>query len=155
MQDTAESKTLPAGTYIVGDPCYSFESQEDWMGLLESGGLHDKPMPRIMECEVPEKGLSFVASGTAYGDGRYEDQFGNSYPVDAGLIGVVPTTTGKTLDEDWKSHVIEFDSPFTVAYEDGMIKIGHLKIETGDAEDYEDEDQYEDEEELEIGEDDE
>ena len=151
MEDTAESKTLPAGTYIVGDPCYTFENHGDWIKLLESGGLGSKEgLPRIMECEVPanelRKGLSFVASGTAFGDGVFEDQFGNSYGVDAGLIGVVPAKF--YLLGSSGNHLVEFDSPFTVAYEQGTITIGHLRIETGDEEEYE-------EDEFETGEDDE
>ena len=147
-----ESKTLQAGTYIVGDPCYSIKSQEDWMSLLESGGLNDNPMPHIMECEIPEKEIGFVASGTAFGDGRYEDQLGNSYPVDSGMIGVVPLSSQSDdawcpLREIWKAHTIEFDSPFTVAYnEEGVITIGHLKIDTGVVEAVHNEDQEIDEE---------
>ena len=36
------------------------------------------------------QGQKVLAFGTAYGDGVYADQFGNEFPVDAGLIGLVP-----------------------------------------------------------------
>ena len=153
MQDTAESKTLPAGAYIVGDPCYSI-SDEDWIPLLEAQGLWNKPSPRILEGEITNQHsgdpVTFTASSTAWGDGVYGDQFGRRYPVDAGLIGVVPVNLAKVEYEEG-THLVEFDSPFTVAYDEGTITIGHLKIETGDEE--EDEEEYEEDDEFETEED--
>ena len=35
-------------------------------------------------------GFSFAVGSTAYGDGLYIDNYGNKYPVDAGIIGLVP-----------------------------------------------------------------
>jgi len=40
--------------------------------------------------EVPGKGYAFAVGSTAYGDGVYSDKEGRQYPVDAGVIGVVP-----------------------------------------------------------------
>ena len=133
--DNAVSKPLPAGAYIVGDPCYAFPDQGDWMALLESGGLNDPDgMPRIMECDLPERRLSFTASGTSYGDGTYTDQFGNQYAVDAGLIGVVPAFAPGVEADSELVQIVEFDEPFTVEYDEGVITIGRLIINTGEEE---------------------
>ena len=40
--------------------------------------------------EVPGKGYAFAVGFTAYGDGVYADEEGREYPVDAGVIGIVP-----------------------------------------------------------------
>ena len=138
-----QSRTLPAGTYYVGDPCYAFKDDHLWMALLDSawkGGL----------VEADADGRSFTSSSTAYGDGLYRDQHGNEYPVDAGMIGVVLVDHA---DEDYVHGMVihEFDRPFTVAYNDGTITIGTIVIETGDDDSddwyYEDDEDDEDEDE--------
>jgi hypothetical protein len=115
------SRTIPAGTYFVGDPGYAFDDHGVWMELLKSADFESRDL-----LEASARGRSFVASGTAYGDGEYEDREGRRYPVDAGLIGVVPAR-GKT---PWGMHRIEFPDEFTVSYEDGTIYIGTIAIET-------------------------
>jgi hypothetical protein len=115
------SGTIPAGTYFVGDPGYAFDDHGVWMELLKSADFESRDL-----LEASARGRSFVASGTAYGDGEYEDREGRRYPVDAGLIGVVPAR-GKT---PWGMHRIVFAEDFTVSYEDGVIFIGPVAIDT-------------------------
>lgn len=126
-EEYAVSETvLPAGLYWVGDPCYAFDDQAVWMALLESAGIEANPTPRIMEADA--KGRSFVASGTAYGDGTYFDEHGNEYGVDAGLIGVTPVVAGQQTPAGMRE--VRFDGPFSVEYSDGTIKVGDIEIDT-------------------------
>ena len=124
--ETAVSEvTLPAGEYWVGDPCYAFSDHQVWMALLESAGIDHSPMPRIMEANA--EGRSFVASGTAFGDGTFYDQDGNEYGVDAGLIGVTPAVEGKTPSG---LRQVTFTQPFSVEYDEGKITLGPIVIDT-------------------------
>lgn len=120
------SANIPAGTYWVGDPCYAFEDHELWLRLLTSGGIDRQSIPRVMECSAD--GARFVASSTAHGDGTYKDQQGREYPVDAGLIGVVPARPG--VETPWGMHEVEFEQEFTVGYMDGAVTIDTITIDT-------------------------
>lgn len=73
---------VQSGKYFLGDPCYAVPD-ELWHDLLESCSFFNTPIGTAGKHKV----LGF---GTAYGDGEYTDQYGNEFPVDAGLIGLVP-----------------------------------------------------------------
>lgn len=122
MTNTKEVTTsqgfLPSGFYWVGDPCYAFDSQNEWMALLDSSG--DYGSLAILEAFACDK--RFVASRTAHGDGVYSDSLGNEFPVDAGLIGVVPMLDCDAA-EPFGMTLMEFDGPVTVSYDDGFVKI--------------------------------
>jgi hypothetical protein len=121
---------LEAGKYWVGDPCYAFDSS--WLELLESADFRKRD---LLEAEVDgDERMAFVASGTYGGDGVYPDDAGNTYPVDAGMIGVVRPEEAE-ISEPYGMRLVEFPRPFTVRYEDGDIVIGHLTIHTGDSDD--------------------
>jgi len=99
------------------------------------------------------------AGSTAHGDGTYNDQFGNEYPVDAGLIGIMPIEmcdfgdirweNGNWIDEqgltypDGKNfefkpgNVVTFETGFPVYYMDGVFEFGNIIIDTDP--DYEEE----------------
>lgn len=124
MTTATVSQPIPAGRYWVGDPGYAYEDHGLWIQLLESADYLQAD--RLLEAQVGEE--RFVASGTAFGDGTYEDREGRSYPVDAGLIGVVPVRPRQ--DTPWGMHEVEFDQEFDVSYEDGTIYIGPIAIET-------------------------
>ena len=69
--------------FYVGDICYALCDSiyhGVWGGVDYSDGIY----------EDPETGLSFAVASTAYGDGTYEDDYGRTYGVDAGVIGLVP-----------------------------------------------------------------
>ena len=124
-----ESEALEAGKYWVGDPCYAFDDQEAWMALLYSADFENRDLlEAAANTAVGE--FAFTASGTYCGDGCYPDDEGNTYPVDAGLIGVVRPEEAE-VPEPFGMRLVEFDEPFTVRYEDGDIVIGHLTIHTG------------------------
>lgn len=123
-----ESIVLEAGKYWVGDPCYAFDDHEAWMRLLKSADFENVDM---LEAEINDAGtLAFVASGTHHGDGVFYDQKMRSYPVDAGLIGVVRPEEADTSKPPAGMNLVEFDTPFSIEYEDGKIIIGHLTIDT-------------------------
>lgn len=73
---------VPAGKYFLGDPCYAVPNRL-WDALLGSSKFFAHPVGEV-------EGHKVLAFNTAYGDGVYEDQFQNEFPVDAGLIGLVP-----------------------------------------------------------------
>lgn len=78
---------LPAGVYFIGDPCYAFGPDDDpeWQELVNIGGSYG--------IFATVEGHPFAAYNTAYGDGFYpghDDLENISFPVDAGLVGVIP-----------------------------------------------------------------
>lgn len=146
MTTTAKTSTtyaLDPGTYLIGDPCYSFSNalpHEVWMKWLEDTNYLDEQ--RILDGSV--KGMRIAASTTRHGDGTYPDQDGFMYDVDAGLLGAVriefletlhPTLVGKSreeLEEATGMRVVEFDRSFHIEYDEnsGTVTIGHIVIST-------------------------
>jgi hypothetical protein len=138
---------LAAGTYLVGDPCYAFDNDnpngDTWMEWLNDAWKDvDANRVRILDGRV--RGMRICASGTEHGDGTYRDQDGFEYMVDAGLLGAVhigflanlyPRHAGmahERLEAELGMRVVEFAKPFHVSYEDGVVSVGHIKIDTGD-----------------------
>lgn len=122
---------MPAGTYLVGDPCYAV-ADDRWMEWLESANFRDDGQVLIAELD----GHPVLGIGTAHGDGVYTDEDGKRYPVDAGLIGLVPIEVAGgalTLRSDL-NHVVTFNGPFDCRYDDGVIRLGHIVIDTDPAE---------------------
>ena len=156
IRETATSTSdfaepLPAGRYLVGDPCYSFTNglnphgADLWMEWLDAAWAGVDPnRVTILDAEV--RGFRIAASSTAYGDGFYEDQDGHGYGVDAGLIGAVPLEAirvlypeyahldGEAVAEKTQTRLVEFDQPFHVSFfeEDGGIDVGGVYVVTGD-----------------------
>lgn len=126
--------TLPAGTYYIGDPCYVF-NRDQWDALGDqTGWFEETPVAAIHEYRM-------VAFGTAYGDGAYQDNLGREYPVDSGLIGIVPIEVvdpTKFRDNPF-GHVVRFDEPFTCEAIGGQLRFGDVVIETDPEDEDEDE----------------
>lgn len=143
-------KTLPAGEYIVGDPCY-FVHEELWEEFtkeffkVQNGGKY---------ISFKFKGRLVFVAGTEHGDGVYEDDAGRNYPVDSGLIGAIPADMFKQNQSqlDDFHHLISFERDFDVGFDDeeeSTIFFGGINIKT-DPETEEDEEDgwpFEDEEE--------
>lgn len=133
---------FPAGTYYIGDPCYAFQGN-DWDSILDESDYF----------ATGNKTRDIMWAGsTAHGDGTYTDQFGNEYPVDAGLIGIMPIEmcdfgdirweNGNWIDErgitypDGKNfefkagNVVTFETDFYVYYMDGVFEFGNIVIDT-------------------------
>lgn len=130
---------MPAGTYIVGDPCYAVPD-ERWMEWLEAADYTSDDKILLAHLD----GHPVLGIGTARGDGCYGGSDGNSYPVDTGLIGLVPveldgaTKEQEKYSEKNRSPVVKFERDFRCSYEDGTITLGHIEIETDPDDDYDD-----------------
>jgi hypothetical protein len=127
------------GTFAVGDPCYVIPSGQDWADLLGSCGFFnaDPSLPNSGPVGVLH-GVPVLAFGTAFGDGCYRGNDGRDYPVDAGLIGLVPVEVAD-LNATSGHNVITFTEPtMCTRTEDGTISFGSLTIPTGDQDEDED-----------------
>ena len=134
--------TLPAGRYIIGDPCYSVPDDQ-WSDLLDQTDCFASPEGSFKSEETGEE-VHVVAFGTAYGDGVYTDQGGREYPVDAGLIGIM-LAHGVVAGES--TNIIEFKHDFQCSCHNGVIEFGHIIIDTsGDDHGNDDDDSYGDDE---------
>jgi len=132
---------VPAGSYILGDPCYVVPDSE-WMELLESCNYFGNPIGTFSR---GTDNYYIVAFGTRWGDGCYRGTDGNSYPVDAGLIGLVPVeVVGSEALRDDLCTVVTFDKPTKCGTDgDGKLRFGHITIDTDPAQDEEEEDEDE------------
>lgn len=134
MKPIITSVVVPAGTYVLGDPCYSVPD-EHWDALLESCDYFmDVPVGHV-------NGFDVLGFSTKYGDGTYKGSDGKSYPVDAGMIGLVPIEFA--VDKDGASDgrsVVTFNHPTTCTVNDGVLKFGSIVIDT-DSDEY---DEYDD-----------
>ena len=124
-------------TVWVGDPCYIIPDAQ-WSDALKETlffGLY--PSREVMETTgkyAPRtkqngvfitQGFHCAVSATAHGDGYYGDDHGNSYGVDAGMLGafLLPdgfSVTGELLRLGHVFHVPD-DFALSVRYENGDI----------------------------------
>ena len=134
---------MPAGTYWLGDPCYSVKREDwsDWLDAAWERNGSDGNAHAILCAQVPS-GAWVLGMPTAYGDGCYADNRGFYYGVDAGLIGLVPVdyspTTNYKLDDKGKNEYgaeiaqkVTFDEPVTCRMRNGTLVFGDIRIETG------------------------
>ena len=137
---------LPPGLYWVGDPCYarthSAEDTSVWLQLCDD--MPDERGAFVAAAYNAPRLDWLAASSTAYGDGTYTGSDGNEYPVDAGLIGVVPEFFWGRHHNTEGMYLVDFTEPFGISFDadTGVITIGHITIPTGWEED-EDEDEDE------------
>jgi len=140
--------TLPAGTYVICDPCYVIRDSEWDRVLQETEYFNYKSTDRGGVFTDSETGLEYAVFSTAYGDGLYVDNMGHKFPVDAGCIGCVPV--GMCGAEAEGHLVVERKTPFEVEYNNGTIIFGAIRIDTkghsggGYYEDQEEEEEEED-----------
>lgn len=127
-------KSLPAGTYFVGDPCYAVPDAL-WSEFLERGSFVGNEMLRI-------DNMYAAAVDTMHGDGEYRDAKGEyTFPVDAGLLGVVNVDAiQKEMLDDIVAHkmgaIVTFDTPFKVSVDGyGLVRVGEILIDTDARED--------------------
>ena len=130
------SSTMPMGRYWVGDLCYVLRSNwEDVCSKMFGEGDGDGVF-------TLENGTKITIFSTKYGDGTYEDQFNNQYPVDSGTIGCVLLADIKDEDANLAlGNIFDFESVFSVSSEDGLLMFDYIIIKTGE-EDPEEEDDY-------------
>ena len=124
--------TMPAGKYYIGDLCYVMHPEWDEFCQLT---ITDH---KCLDGEFTlSDGRRFASFGTAYGDGTYCSNIGTEHSVDAGLIGCirVEDIQDKQYDNiEELGAIVEFDQPFEVSGNQGLIVFGHVQIETGDME---------------------
>ena len=128
--------TMPAGRYYIGDLCYVMHPE--WNEVCEMFFPPDAP-PRGVEGEFSLKdGRRFASFATAYGDGTYRSNIGTDHSVDAGIIGCIRVEDIRDDaydDIERLGAIVEFDQPFEVDSDAGLLKFGHVQIETNN--DYE------------------
>ena len=127
---------VPQGSYVIGDPCYAVP-YDYWHDLLQSCNYFESPIGYI---KTGVEKFSVLAFGTKWGDGCYRGTDGNEYPVDAGLIGLVPID----LVTDLSDHKIVNFSKDTLCVDDGSgkLKFGHITIDTDPLDEEEEDDNY-------------
>ena len=141
--------TIPAGRYYLGDPCYVFaHSSDSWEKIGASNDWFTESAIATLN------GNTLLGLRTAYGDGRF-DAYGlpqgstiRSFPVDAGLIGLVPEAMieeGSTYQQSPTCGIIiEFKTEVTASKSGrngGTLEFGDVTIETDD-DDVDDNDHY-------------
>ena len=132
--------------FFVGDICYALKDEiydDVW------GARHDYEDGQF----TTDDGNQFIVAGTAWGDGEYIDNYGHLYPVDAGVIGVVPLELVKdSLFENLDCGYVCTSKEATFEAENGIFKIKlsegrTIEINTREDEEEEDEEKEEEEEE--------
>jgi hypothetical protein len=124
MQIKTVGVLVPKGSYVIGDPCYAVPDK-DWLPLLETCNYFNSPIGYVQGVDQKHFVLAF---GTKWGDGCYRGTDGNNYPVDAGLLGLVPVE----LVDDLSDHEVVNFSKDTLCIDDGSgkLKFGHITIDT-------------------------
>ena len=140
---------MPAGRYYIGDLCYVMHPE--WSECCELFFPHPGPEQGVEGEFQLADGRRFASFGTAWGDGHYRSNIGTGHSVDSGSIGCI--LMDDIRDTQYSSErvtelgaVVEFDRPFEVSCTDGVMRFGHVVIDTRGDDAYEDEDEYEDEE---------
>lgn len=132
MTTSYKSHIVPAGRYWLGDPCYIIKDH-DWLQFCNGFSFAENSGNTYIELDDSIKVLAF---STYHGDGCYLDQHGNSYYVDAGLIGLIPWEyTEKFTEKDSTeyfslSNVVEFTEDTLCFTADGILTFGNYIIDT-------------------------
>ena len=131
---------LPPGRYFVGDPCYVIPDNL-WSDFCDI--TFESQTYTIEEF----RGHLMLAGSTAYGDGRYADNNGQTYGVDSGMLGIVPEALWLNAPEReiaGYGQIVEFGTMFPASCNNGVFSFGPIFIDT-QHDDEEDENDDEDE----------
>ena len=109
--------------FYIGDLCYAMPDElyyEIWGRTynFDDGMFND-----------PGSALQFAVGSTAYGDGMYKGSNGFWYPVDAGVIGVVPLELCREDRSPFKEYGSVIEQAGTVTFE---AECGKFSIELPD-----------------------
>lgn len=127
--------TMPAGRYYIGDLCYVMH--DEWNEVCDLFFPPEDTTGRGRDGEfVLKDGRRFASFGTAYGDGEYVSNIGTRHGVDSGSIGCILVSDIRDntyADIERLGAVVEFDQPFEVSEDQGLLIFGHVQIETADS----------------------
>ena len=134
--------TMPAGKYYIGDLCYVMHPE--WNEVCDLFFPADRP-PKGVEGEfVLKDGRRFASFATAYGDGTYRSNRGTEHSVDSGSIGCIRLEDIRdqqySLEQIMQlGAIIDFEAPFEVSADQGLLKFGPVEIETAGGYDWDEE----------------
>ncbi len=115
-------KTMPAGTYYIGDPCYVIG---DWNAFCQEWFNVDQGI-------FDYDGHNVCVYNTQYGDGAFPCSNGAVLGVDAGLIGAIPAVLMTQGSYDLGTEVV-FEESFECGRDwDGRMHFGDFEVMTGD-----------------------
>jgi hypothetical protein len=125
-----KSFVIPAGKYYLCDPCYILEDADDWLAFLDACATEGSSSLSGHYEEIPG-GTKILAFSTAHGDGGYQDQHGNSYGVDSGLLGLIPCSySPDRTDIEKLGKQVEFLEETLCFTKDGILTFGNYIIDT-------------------------
>lgn len=134
--------SMPAGRYYIGDLCYVM-SDDEWDEFCSITIKRDECLDGEFSLR---DGRRFATYGTKWGDGEYQDNYGNSYSVDAGLIGCIRVEdirAEKYANIERLGAIHEFATDFVTGGGrgsrnwSGTIQFGRILIETDAVEEIE------------------
>lgn len=134
IKNKSHKFVVPAGKYFLGDPGYTMHGKF-WGDVLDSCNYFAEPIGEV-------EGHKVLGFKTAYGDGTYWDNFVNKFGVDSGLIGLVPEALIKITGDEVPLELgvwVTFEYPTVCETNGTVLTFGQHRINTGDAEDDEDE----------------
>jgi hypothetical protein len=121
------SYTLPAGTYVIGDPCYNLTDAQFDEFLQTSESLTKAGTVTLADGTTRYVQALYTASG----DGRFKAN-GFEYAVDSASIGIMPIEALEGREPDESTKVVKFKSKFDVYDSAGTLVFGHIEINTHD-----------------------
>jgi hypothetical protein len=126
--------TMPAGRYYIGDLCYVMHPE--WSEACALFFPSNTDSRGVNGEFVLKDGRRFANFDTMFGDGTYSSNMDTVHSVDSGSIGCIRMEDIRdTTYSDIESlgAIVEFTEPFeTEKIGPGLIKFGHVEIETDD-----------------------
>lgn len=127
-ENKSKSVELPAGKYILADPC-TVLSDSEYDELLEKQ-LIESGWDSSKFCTL-SSGKSVWVINTAHGDGLYFSNLHHSIPVDSGGIAVI-TAPSESVHEHMKNEIIMTHAFSCFSNDKGVLHFGHVTVETDD-----------------------
>jgi len=131
--------TLNPGNYWIGDPCFVFPDptplEDPWDDVLQATGFF------AIKNYFKDDKIEVWATTTEFSSyvGTFFSKFGDVFPVDSGLLGIVSVSSFEFLKPDLDfldeaGSFITFEEPFEVFEENGVIHFGPLLVDMADYE---------------------
>lgn len=119
---------MTKGKYWIGDLCYCLDN--DWDDVCSF--LFSKNTNKGGGESQLDNGAKYAVYNTKWGDGSYEDNKGNYYGVDAGVIGCIKVDDLYQIGEapSGLGTIHDFTEDFETGYDKGVIFFGDVRIDT-------------------------